>query len=194
MTYIENSFKGLDITIGNGGPGGILIRSVLDSSGTPIEGPSKVVDHILALTGRAKITDLIPHLGELKVDDPTSPLRLMIGESKDVPSPPIFASPRVGLSLKQDVDRRLPYLMQPYRFCSVLAYIKKNKVTLMLSLYHVYKIKDLTLLAQVSGVKPGQIQKYLQACVVCDIRTMTEFSTVEQQAGAFAWHYQSTLT
>ena len=48
-SYNGGSFKGLDITFGDGrASGGWLIRGLEQCDGTHIDGPSLVVDHILA--------------------------------------------------------------------------------------------------------------------------------------------------
>src|SRR5579859_507484 len=51
-TYRGGSFKGIDLTFGDGKAfGGVLIRSIETASGTLIDGPSLCVDHLLAKTG-----------------------------------------------------------------------------------------------------------------------------------------------
>ena len=71
----EGSFKGLDITFGDGASyGGILLRAIesLDNS-VYIEGPSKLVDEILRLHGHKKVRDLLNDELDLCVEIKNNP-------------------------------------------------------------------------------------------------------------------------
>src|SRR5437868_672564 len=75
-TYIENSFKGLDITLGNTGrKGGLLIRSIFNTrTGQFIEGASKVVDTLLAGLKCRTVAVAIAKLAYLHIYNGQSPL------------------------------------------------------------------------------------------------------------------------
>src|SRR5579884_354019 len=99
-TYIENSFKGVDISLGGEGrKGGLLIRSLLNTqTGEFIEGTSKVVDALLKQLQCSSIREVVQRLPSLGVHDPKSPLRI---EWQPPGNEPIYSAPRVGLTLKQ---------------------------------------------------------------------------------------------
>jgi hypothetical protein len=163
--YKNGSYKGLDLTIGgrtgNQAYGGILIRALLpfrqdgsEVKNSLIEGPSLVVDHILAVCKCASIPDLVMcGFGDVKTTTPVafklSKLYLAalssVQERVPVASTPgsdilpnclIFAVPRVGLTLKKGstVDRN-QYLMKAYRFVNHPKLNKKGKVNILVGLY-----------------------------------------------------------
>src|SRR4051812_46307933 len=62
--YRMGSFKGLDMTFGDGKSRvGVLIRGLKAPDGTVIDGPSLTVDHVLAKTGEADPAALDRKLG-----------------------------------------------------------------------------------------------------------------------------------
>ena len=195
-TYIENSFKGVDISIGDKtGIGGILIRSLASyPEGKIIEGPSKCVDLILRHTGHTSVRNLVEELEQTKLSvfDPKSKLHLSLETLK---YQPVYATPRVGLSLKKDVKARLPYIMAPYRFSNSYDQISKNKVLVVLSLYHLYKITDRAQLIALTGVRQGNIEKYLEGAQkqlgITVEKLSSKCSTVEELIGVFVWRYLS---
>lgn len=117
-TYKAGTYKGLDVTFGMAGfPCGALIRSVqrdLDGNDV-VEGPSLVVDTLLAACGASSIVDLVGSQGSLTVfpkakrtdldgTEPTNStaMRLRL-EELALPSPrhergdDVAVAPRVGL-------------------------------------------------------------------------------------------------
>lgn len=136
--YKGGTFKGLDITIGDGKQsfGGILIRSIfIPETKDHIEGPCRVVDKILALCGYKNIDELVRnyHILPPAINVEGSPLRFVMNESrKNV----IYFGPRVGLTLSGVSDRNDPkiqFLMKPYRFTTYPSEISKSKHTLFLN-------------------------------------------------------------
>ena len=58
-TYKGGSFKGIDLTFGDGEAyGGVLIRGLERPDGTLVDGPSLCVDHLLAACGVASVAAL----------------------------------------------------------------------------------------------------------------------------------------
>jgi 3-methyladenine DNA glycosylase Mpg len=157
-TYIENSFKGVDISLDSGG---ILIRSVEDSGGDVIEGPSKVLDMILEGMKHTKVHELASELQqESKLSVFNS--KLCLRKSKGYSKYKMYGTPRVGLSLKKDFAFRVPYVMATYRFSGCYHKIKKNRVMVVLSLRYVHGITDINELQKISGGKKGIIEKYFE--------------------------------
>lgn len=114
----EGSFKGLDITFGDGPCyGGILIRSLesLDNSHCA-SGPSKVVDEILMLHGHKKVKEMLNSEIELCLDVATD--RTPIKE--------LYRGKRVGLKIKKE-DSDGYFINRNYRFCASLLNVKKDK-------------------------------------------------------------------
>ena len=133
-SYRGGSFKGLDLTFGNGGAhGGILIRSLETSEGRVVVGPSLCVDHLLATTGSPSVAALARMIGGRHATDPESPLQL-IDESngngqRDVR---LFRSARVGLSLKRHNDAiAADRLVRPYRFLTEPRRVTKGRPELI---------------------------------------------------------------
>lgn len=112
--YRGGTFKGLDITFGNGRDyGGILIRSIQG-----VEGPCRVVDYILKLCSCGSIEELVSKIS-LDISAPG----LLNLQSTDLPQYNISAGPRVGLSFKKaNVE---DYIFRPYRF-GIQELIKKD--------------------------------------------------------------------
>ena len=122
VSYRGGSFKGFDLTFGNGvAHGGILIRSLETPDGRLVVGPSLCVDYLLVTTGSASVAALAGAIGDRRATDPESPLQLIDGDgSVDVT---LFSSARVGLTLKRHNDaiaadrlsRRYRFLTEPRR-------------------------------------------------------------------------------
>lgn len=126
-TYKSGTFKGLDLTLGSNGIFfGVLIRAIADPSGTVIEGPCNVVDHILEKYGISDIStftkgDSLSAVGNrrnflLLTDHPT--------ENKF----DVYSGPRIGLNKDKDTD----YATRRYRFVTDIGKIKKQKKSLCL--------------------------------------------------------------
>lgn len=135
--YRRGTYKGLDLTCGPPGTGGgILIRALVAANGEFVEGPCKVVDRILAETGRPLVELLARALpgGEDAPDAlaPGAELRLeyvaneMTGD--DVAAVTV-AAPRVGLSAKYPEFRRLPL-----RFLTEVRQTRKDKGAVLCAL------------------------------------------------------------
>ena len=137
--YRSGTYKGLDIAFGSAGAfGGILLRGIeaVAGSGSLIDGPCNLVDHILAITGSPSIAALVSRLGAT-IEDPTrrSPLHLAL-DAHPRPAQPIYATPRIGLTIKKgNTPARRRFIARPYRFLSEPARIRKGKPHLITSLH-----------------------------------------------------------
>lgn len=133
-SYRGGSFKGLDITFGEGAFGGILIRSLRADDGTIINGCSLCVDHLLRCTQKASVAELDGDIGDRTIDDTTSPLHL----AANAAAPPnIWKTARVGLTLKRAYKfPEMPrYIMRPYRYLTEARPIKKGRVHHVIGLH-----------------------------------------------------------
>jgi hypothetical protein len=139
--YRSGTYKGLDVTFGRDGAyGGILIRGAARSSAPFdfIDGPSLLVDHVLRLTDSATIRDLVGKF-DLRVDAPeaggSSPLFMSVDDGPGRGAK-LFASPRVGLTLKRgDLERKQRFVARPYRFLTEPSRTKKGRAQLIVALH-----------------------------------------------------------
>jgi hypothetical protein len=135
--YRGGSFKGLDLTLGDGTAHfGILVRSIAGPDGPRlIDGPSRVVDHLLARTGAKDVAALDAMIAGRGVWDAASPLAVV--EAEGPRDAAVFRCPRVGLSLKraQGVPDAPKFVGRPYRFLTEPRAITKGKVHLALALH-----------------------------------------------------------
>jgi hypothetical protein len=166
-TYRSGSFKGLDLTFGDGDAfAGILIRGIEGLAGAAdvapeglIDGPSLCVDHLLAVTGKASVAELDRAIGGKPAWEAGIPLQLVPA------SPPrgqqLFRSARVGLSLKKaGKSSPLPrYVMRPYRYLSEPARTAKGKVLLVLGLY--VQGHDAESIQELTGCPKRTVEKYV---------------------------------
>src|SRR5439155_4918665 len=132
--YRAGSFKGVDLTFGDGtAHAGMLFRGVEKEDGSLVDGPSLLVDHLLAKTGKRDVLTLDLAISGREAGDPDSPLYL---EVVDEPPRPIFLSTRVGLSLRRTkpTERNVNFLLRPYRYLTEPGRTAKGKVYLVLSL------------------------------------------------------------
>ena len=118
------SFKGLDLSFGDGvAYGGVLFRSLALPNGETINGPSLLVDYLLAKHGITKVAQLQHTLDRFPAVEPTSSLHL---QAFKLASRTVYQSRRVGLSLKRysGQERKsaqrfqqypLRYLIEPWR-------------------------------------------------------------------------------
>jgi len=135
--YKGGSYKGLDITFGQNGFGGILIRAIESMNGEYIEGPSTVVDHILSQnrtkTGTPEIVDYVDtNTFDLNVCKKGT---LFLQKTDNLEQRNIVAGPRFGLTLKKSDGDRPYYIMKPYRYVSNASQVRKGRVNLVLGLY-----------------------------------------------------------
>ena len=137
-SYRGGTFKGLDLTVGDGQSyGGILFRGIVNiGTGKREHGPSKTVDAILAAAGVNSIAEFVAvgaissQVGPLLlISNPTT--NLIIPQSvlplKNVTNPTsltapaaIYRSPRYGLSFKkataETISTYISYIAAPYRY------------------------------------------------------------------------------
>ena len=131
--FKNGTYKGLDLSWGTPeAPGGFLIRSICNGTEL-IEGPSKVVDFILAETNSASIQDLVKLSAcyPPRCDDPSFPLSLISLSPTERRTQPIFSGPRVGLTYRSDSASAF-YYGAKLRF-TTSPKLKKNKFSLVLS-------------------------------------------------------------
>jgi hypothetical protein len=166
-TYRSGSFKGLDLTFGDGEAfAGILIRGI---EGLPdaadvapeglIDGPSLCVDHLLAVTGAADVASLDRAIANRPAWEPGIPLQL-------VPAAPargqrLFRSARVGLSLKRaSKSSPMPrYVMRPYRYLSEPERTAKGKMLLVLALH--VQGHDAESIRELTGCPRRTVERYV---------------------------------
>ena len=119
------TYKGLDISCGNGiNYGGILIRSI-SRDNQLIEGPCNVVNKILEITCCDSISDLVTKITSNIFENGLLYLKETFDNKVE-----IMKGPRVGLTLKQ--NKQLDYIYKNYRYVTTCN-VKKNKCTLVLS-------------------------------------------------------------
>ena len=152
ITYKGGTFKGLDITFGLNGYGGILIRAI--SNGTDyIEGSCNVVNKILDLTNYKSIVDLVN--SDQFTHDVFAKGIIHIVDSNTI-NTPICSSPRVGLSFKLVNEL---YTMRPYRYLSCPGKVKKGKHHLVLELYH--QGHDIVTIAAITNSTAAKCNEWL---------------------------------
>lgn len=124
-SYKGGTYKGLDITFGGKGAyGGILIRSIQDlSQGAIVEGPCKVVDHILEVCSIATIDRLVDRIS---LDVGVADLLYLVSSDR-LPAIPLFSGPRVGLTLKGS-DRPALFLVPSPVGLSLVTYASEREV------------------------------------------------------------------
>lgn len=155
--YKGGTFKGLDIACGGQNCyGGILIRSVSDlKTGKVIEGPCRLVNKILELTECKNIKELVCEKmnGDLNVNGKVLSLEPHNHEETE-----IFASPRIGLTLKKKdhLALRKHYICQLYRFLIYPTKISKgSKMTSYIAIHS----KPTSLIEKYLPVKSKQIDE-----------------------------------
>lgn len=143
--YKGGSFKGLDISLGNGtNYGGLLIRSLLRlDTNISISGPSNCVEYILELHGELSLETLTPDI---------------VLESKELKEYEVLACPRIGLTLLKDIDRRKSYLSKLYRYITLPCHTSNHKVSLMVG--YIMQGKSYIEIKQILGFT---IERYYQA-------------------------------
>ena len=129
-SYKGGTRKGLDFCLGSKKCfAGILIRGLLrKSDGFIIEGPCKCVNEILLQSETESIKDLVCN----KLDENLSCLTndiLYLSISKNKCN--IYIAPRVGLTLKGDIDAKKEYITKHYRYIADKNKIKKEKMKMI---------------------------------------------------------------
>jgi 3-methyladenine DNA glycosylase Mpg len=163
--YRSGTYKGLDIAIGHEDRfGGILIRGVEQLEPLPrlLDGPCVCVDHLLALNGAPSIEQLVSRF-DGKIDAPAggeSPLSLEVAAAPR--KQPIFACPRVGLTLKRSASEEgQKFLARPYRFLSEPKAIKKGKPNLVTALHRAGR--SVPEIVALSGAPKARVVRYVAA-------------------------------
>jgi hypothetical protein len=134
--YRSGSFKGLDLTFGDGTMfGGVLLRGLETEEGTLIDGPSLLVDHFLKLTKAATVRVLDSMIANRVAWDPSNPVRL---EDAEPPrTQPLFRCGRVGLTLKnaRNKPEATRFILKPYRYLSEPRKTAKGKPLMVLAMH-----------------------------------------------------------
>lgn len=128
------SFKGLDLTFGGrGARGGILVRA-LRAGAEVVDGPSLVVDRLLAATEAGSPRALHARLDGRCAFDPGSPLRVSAERSGSCEP---LATARVGLGLARSAAfPEMPaYVLRAYRFVAEPAAVRKGRVHTVVALH-----------------------------------------------------------
>lgn len=159
--YRGGTFKGVDATFGGGGShAGILFRGLETEAGTPIDGPSLLVDHLLARTGQPNMAALDAAIGPRQIWNPKSPLSL---EAVPLEDRPILRTARVGLSLKYmgHKPERQQFILRPYRFLTDPKRTTKGKPHMVLALHE--QGLDVQDIYEQTGCPRKTVQRYLAA-------------------------------
>jgi hypothetical protein len=162
--YRGGSFKGLDLALGDGASYfGILIRTVAAVDGTLfLDGPCVTVDHLLAQTKTANVAALDGVINQRSIWDTTSPLHIV--EAKTPRAADVWASSRVGLSLKKAKGKpdAPKFVARPYRFLTDPKGISKGKPHLVLALHR-------------QGRTPEQIRDVIDMPLKTIVRYVADF-------------------
>jgi hypothetical protein len=158
--YRGGSFKGLDLTLGDGKSHfGILMRTVVAADGTILDGPCVTVDHLLAKTQAASVAVLDSLINARSIWDTSSPLCIVEAEKPRTAT--VYATSRVGLSLKKakgkpDAPR---FVGRPYRFLSEPSNISKGKAHLVLALHRAGQTPEA--IHELIGMPKKTIDRYI---------------------------------
>lgn len=118
--YRGGTFKGMDLVWGDGNDYfGILIRSVETENGEVVEGPCKVVNHLLEIMGKQHIRDILTEDQSLNYCKPLSCIYLAEVKT-ELPMHQYMKGPRIGLP-DTEWGNKL------YRFVNFTKAIKKRK-------------------------------------------------------------------
>ncbi|MBK9758184.1 MAG: hypothetical protein IPO88_32650 [Nannocystis sp.] len=164
--YKGGTFKGIDIAVGDDDTAaGVLIRGAMAADGTVLDGSCVFVDHVLARTGASSVAALAASFDHT-IDPPptgTSPLHLGLDDAAFDREPPrIFASARVGLTLKKGATReRQRFIARPYRFLSEPRTTRKGKIYVVLAL-HREGLAEAEI-AALTGVPRAHVDRYIDA-------------------------------
>ena len=159
-TYRGGSFKGVDLTFGDGrATFGMLVRTIVTPHGMPIDGPSLIVDHLLARLNLKTVAQLDARIAGRPVWDTTSPVAVRAAETPRMAS--VYATGRVGLTLKRmhakpDGPR---FVMRPYRYLTEPRRIEKGRPQLVLALHQ--QERDTSAIHALTGVPKKTIARYV---------------------------------
>jgi hypothetical protein len=123
-TYKEGTYKGVDITLGNGKNMyyGILIRSIMRINDSHfIEGPCRCMNYILEQFNCDKVIYFVndKYFNSFRVTDNKNPM--YICDALDLRHETLHRSPRIGLS-----DKYPEYQHKEYRYAIYINLIKKK--------------------------------------------------------------------
>ncbi|CAK7994949.1 Hypothetical protein POVR1_LOCUS467 [uncultured virus] len=158
-SFRGGNYKGLDITFGVTGYGGILIRAMKNQqTGEYVDGPCKVVDKILSITGFQDLNSLV---GDEKFHHDVFSLQTSILSL--IPTPfktdrIIYQSARFGLTLRN--HQQSSFVMKPYRYLSAPLEMKKGKQHLVLEL--AYQGHNVATISQITKSTPKQCEKWIE--------------------------------
>jgi hypothetical protein len=161
--YRGGSFKGLDVSIGDGTAyGGMLIRGLETPAGKVVDGPSLLVDHLLAGTRHPTVAALDAALGDRPAWTADRPLTLV---AADAEQRPLLRCVRVGLSLRRRKyapdDPALKYLLRSYRYVAEPRRTAKGKPHMVLPLLADGIAADEV--SRLTGCPPAAVRRYAAA-------------------------------
>lgn len=158
--YRGGSFKGVDLTFGDGtATFGVLLRSVVTPDGTLIDGPSRLVDHLLTRTATATVAELDGVIAGRPWWDAASPLALRPADPERTAE--VVATARVGLTLRRarGVESAPRFVGRPYRFLTEPRRITKGRPQTVLALHRAGR--DAAAIRETTGVAVRVIDKYV---------------------------------
>ena len=158
--YRGGSFKGLDLTLGDGTSHfGILIRGIVASDDTLLDGPCVMVDHLLEKTKAATVAALDGIINQRSIWDTASPLHIV--EAEKPRKATVYQCSRVGLSLKKAKGKsNAPkFVGRPYRFLTESQTTSKGRPHLILALHRAGHNTDS--IHEITGVAKKTIERYV---------------------------------
>lgn len=159
-TYRGGSFKGVDLTFGDGSAhGGALIRGIETPEGNLIDGPSLCVDYLLARTAQPDVAALDKVIAGRPAWDEANPLSLRPAD--EAQATPLLRCARVGLSLKRlkQADEPPRYILRSYRYLAEPKRTAKGKPHMVLALHA--QGKDVETIHQLTGCPKKSVQNYI---------------------------------
>jgi hypothetical protein len=159
-TYRSGSFKGVDLSFGDGKAfGGMLVRGIEKPGGEIIDGPSLCVDYLLDATGAGTVAALDRTIAGRLAWDPVSPMYLE--EDASAERRPICRSSRVGLSLKKarGEPEQPRFVMRPYRYLSQPGKTAKGRPHVVLALHAAGQ--DVAAIREMTGCPERSIRAYI---------------------------------
>jgi hypothetical protein len=178
--YRGGSFKGLDLTFGDGeARGGILFRAAATAEGMIVDGPSLLVDRALRLSGVKSVAELDRKIAQRAAWQPDSPIHLRRTHCIDMP---FLACARVGLSLRRagHFPDMPEFLTRHYRFVTEPRAIAKGKVQMVVALHR-------------RGLAPSQIH-VTTGCPLRAIERYVAAHATGRSAGRFDSYFGKVLS
>jgi hypothetical protein len=163
--YRSGSFKGVDLSFGDAmAHGGVLFRGLEAPDGTLIDGPSLLVDDLLARAGFKTVSGFDAAIAGRLAWERDNPLHLADVEEEDRT---IYSSPRVGLSLKRagKSGQAERFVMCSYRLLTEPRRIAKGKPQIVLGRH-------------VEGASEEEIHRLTG----CPLRTMRSYCAAFESA------------